>query len=534
MKRRIVPVVAFLAVVIAIGGYLISHQLNSIDKSRDRWEIAESVKDFFSHIGEDSQHLRSNFYMFIAGFNNDLNSNIDLALDLEADAQIIKNSLSGFLLDVELTGILKEISSYNEALSGLVTAEGDAKKLYINKVSQSAERIDSIVKGALEKAEELEEREKLISSRAVKKSRHIISLVSLISIMIISFTIYLIIQMLTKPAEDLLKGIKGITLGEYNNKVEVHYNSELSKVADALNHMSDILEDRDQEITAINEELNAQNEELADLNIHLEEAVGEKTVELSNKNEELEKKNTAILEASRLKSEFLANMSHELRTPLNSVIGFSTVLTDGLDGELNDQQRESAIFIKKSGTHLLSLINDILDFSKMEAGKMTLEIESIDLADLLSEQLKSLKSLAGGKKIEFKLDIEDGLPSISADRVRINQVLINLLSNAIKFTDKGFVRINARTKEEITDSQKPGFVSISVSDTGIGIEEKNISIVFEDFRQIDSSTVREHEGSGLGLTISKKIVAMHGGELAVESEFGKGSTFTFTLPIEQT
>jgi signal transduction histidine kinase len=471
--------------------------------------------------------------MFVAGFDEDLNSNIDLAIDLESDILVIKEAPESIRLEEELTEILRKLAAYNEALSGLVTAEGVAhKKIYMNKVSQSAEEIDLIVKHAIQKVGAIDEEAREANIEALRRSRGIISTVSLISIVIIAFTLYFIVQMLSRPVEDLLAGIEGIAVGEYNHKVEVHYKSELSRVADALNDMSDALEERDQEITAINEELHAQNEELADMNDHLEGAVTEKTQELFDKNEQLELKNAEIIETSRLKSQFLANMSHELRTPLNSIIGFSTVLIDGLDGDLSDQQKESANFIRKSGTHLLSLINDILDYSRIEAGKMKLEFERIDLAGLLSEQLNSARGLIGVKEIELKLDIKDGLPGISADRMRITQVIINLLSNAVKFTEKGIISINAKLTEGTSGSPETGFVSVSVSDTGIGIDEKYLSLIFDDFRQVDGSTVREHEGSGLGLAISRKIVAMHGGELTVESEFGKGSVFTFTLPIE--
>ncbi|MBE9537398.1 MAG: hypothetical protein IMF07_09500, partial [Proteobacteria bacterium] len=284
MKRRILPVVILLAVVIAIGGYLISYQLHSIDRSNDKWQSAESLKDYFSHIGEDTQMLRTNFYMYVAGFNEDLNREIDLAIDLESDVLAIKEAPESALLEEELAAILLKIGYYNEALSGLVTAEGVAhKKNYVNKVSQSAEEIGLIVKQAIQKAEDIEGGAREANLEALKKSREVIVLVSLISILIIAFTVYLIVQMLSRPVDDLLEGIEGIAVGKYSHRVKIHYESELSRVADALNSMSDVLEDRDQEITTINEELNAQNEELSDINIQLESAVSEKTKELSYK-----------------------------------------------------------------------------------------------------------------------------------------------------------------------------------------------------------------------------------------------------------
>lgn len=229
-------------------------------------------------------------------------------------------------------------------------------------------------------------------------------------------------------------------------------------------------------------------------------------------------------EADRTKSEFLANMSHELRTPLNSIIGFSQVLNDKKRGDLNEKQARYISNILKSGWHLMHLINDILDISKIEAGKMELNLEKFNLAESFDETETLMQPMAKKKSIGIETNIEPEDMKINADRVKIKQIMYNLISNAIKFTpENGNVWINANHIENK--------VHISVSDNGIGIPKPNQKNIFEPFRQVDSSNSREYEGTGLGLALVKKFVELHGGEILVESEVGKGSIFTFTIPV---
>jgi signal transduction histidine kinase len=239
--------------------------------------------------------------------------------------------------------------------------------------------------------------------------------------------------------------------------------------------------------------------------------------EIADKSQQLEA-------ASRHKSEFLANMSHELRTPLNAIIGFSEVLLERMFGEVNEKQTEYLQDILSSGQHLLSLINDILDLSKIEAGRMELALAPFHFPSALENAVTLLKERAGRHGIALTLDVDPRLGELVGDERKIKQILLNLLSNAVKFTPEGG-RITL--KAVLTD----GSVQISVSDTGVGIAPEDQEAIFEEFRQVGSDEGRKREGTGLGLTLTKKFVEMHGGKIWVESEVGTGSTFTFSLPM---
>ncbi len=238
---------------------------------------------------------------------------------------------------------------------------------------------------------------------------------------------------------------------------------------------------------------------------------------------EIEAKGRQLEAASRHKSEFLANMSHELRTPLNAITGFSEVLLERMFGEINPKQTEYLQDILSSGRHLLSLINDILDLSKIEAGRMELTTAKFHLPLALENALTLVKERAARHGIGLDIDVDPRLGEFVGDERKIKQVLLNLLSNAVKFTPEGG-RIGV--KAVLAD----GAVEISVSDTGIGIAPKDQEAIFEEFRQVGSDEARKVEGTGLGLTLTKKFVEMHGGRIWVESDVGKGSTFRFTLP----
>ena len=239
---------------------------------------------------------------------------------------------------------------------------------------------------------------------------------------------------------------------------------------------------------------------------------------------EIEEKSRQIEAANRHKSEFLANMSHELRTPLNAIIGFSEVLGERLFGELNEKQAEYTDDILSSGRHLLSLINEILDLSKVEAGRMELEVATFDLPTALENARTFVRERAVRHAITLELSVDERLGEFMGDERKIKQILLNLLSNAVKFTPEGG-HINLSAK------QSDSAVEISVSDTGIGISREDQGTIFEEFRQVGGDYAHKKEGTGLGLTLAKKFVELHGGKIWVESEVGKGSTFIFTLPI---
>jgi len=240
--------------------------------------------------------------------------------------------------------------------------------------------------------------------------------------------------------------------------------------------------------------------------------------------QEIADKSRQLEAASRHKSEFLANMSHELRTPLNAVIGFSEVLLQRMFGALNDKQDEYLKDIYASGLHLLSLINDILDLSKIEAGRMELASAPFHLPTALENAVTLVKERAGRHGIALEVALDGRLGELVGDERKIKQVLLNLLSNAVKFTPEGG-RISLKA------SRTDGVVEIAVTDTGIGIAPEDQAAIFEEFRQVGSDETRKQEGTGLGLTLAKKFVELHGGRIWVESQVGTGSTFTFTLPV---
>ena len=258
----------------------------------------------------------------------------------------------------------------------------------------------------------------------------------------------------------------------------------------------------------------------------LETLASQSTVAINNARvfRELEDKTRQLEVASRHKSEFLASMSHELRTPLNSVIGFSDVLLDRMFGELNERQAEYVGDIRDSGRHLLELINEILDLSKVEAGRMDLELAAVSLPDLLTQGVAMVRERADRHGIAVSLDVAADLGRILADELKLRQVVLNLLSNAVKFTpDRGSVVVTA--------SLVDGNAKVSVRDTGIGIAESERERIFEAFQRGGREARSNKEGTGLGLTLSRQIIGLHGGRLWMESELGVGSTFTFAIPV---
>ncbi len=281
--------------------------------------------------------------------------------------------------------------------------------------------------------------------------------------------------------------------------------------------------------------------------------VDERTKELIWANEqklELSDSNRLLVEVSRSKSDFLANMSHELRTPLNSVIGFSEVLLDELFGPINEQQKEYTENILYSGKHLLSLINDILDLAKVESGKMELELDTFSLRETLGASLMMFKEKAQKAQVELNLELAtEADVEITADQRKLKQIVFNLLSNAIKFTQAGGnVNVRARLMRDeggelcnsdvtqpssLNSQHNRNFIEISVEDTGIGIKTEDMPKLFKAFTQLESAYTKKHEGTGIGLVLSRQLVELHGGRIWLESELGVGSRFTFTIPLRQ-
>ncbi len=286
---------------------------------------------------------------------------------------------------------------------------------------------------------------------------------------------YTVSSSLMRPVKSMDECLRNIASGDFSQCVEVPNRDELGTLTDNLNRM---------------------NNELKTLYQQLESA-------------------------SRHKSEFLASASHELRTPLNAIIGFSGILRKRMFGNLNNKQAEYVEDIYTSGTHLLSLINDLLDLAKVEAGRIELDLKPFNLPAALANTLTLVKERAHNHGITLDMDVDKQLNSFMGDERKLKQIMLNLLSNAVKFTpDRGEIRITAMKAD--------GDVHISVSDSGPGISPQDQEIIFQEFRQAGDDS-RKSEGTGLGLTLTKKLVELHGGKIWVESEVGKGSTFSFTL-----
>jgi signal transduction histidine kinase len=255
-------------------------------------------------------------------------------------------------------------------------------------------------------------------------------------------------------------------------------------------------------------------------------------IESAQRFEEIERKNVALEKANRAKSDFLATMSHELRTPLTAIIGFSELMLQDFMGAISGEQKDAVQEILNNAENLLVLINRILEFEKIEAGKSSLELENFSLDQTILSVENSTKSLIAQKSLHMEMQLDRDIPPMLADEKKVRQILLNLISNAIKFTPKNG-KITLKTahqngKDGLFDH--PGVI-VSVTDTGIGIEGKNFEKIFNAFEQVDGTTTREYEGTGLGLALTKRFVEVQGGKIWVESEFGKGSCFSFFIPL---
>lgn len=310
-------------------------------------------------------------------------------------------------------------------------------------------------------------------------------------------------QRLTVSIEKLGHGAKAIREGNWDFHIEVTDRAELGALAESFNEMAVALK-------VETEELNQTAASLERLNKELENKVKERTRQLE--------------EADKHKSAFLANMSHELRTPLNSIIGFTSLLLDRIDGEINPDQEESLKRVLRNSHHLLQLINEILDLSKIEAGKIELSLGNFDLREILESTVQIVGPMLK-EKPELSMNIEmkpDFSKTVWGDMQKVKQILLNLASNAVKYSRQGRITIAAVEEAES--------IKISVRDQGIGIKQEYLPDVFIEFKQLEKPVGMAYESTGLGLAITKRLVQLHGGKIWVESEFGKGSSFHFTLP----
>ena len=280
-----------------------------------------------------------------------------------------------------------------------------------------------------------------------------------------------------------------------------------------------ILHDRTEAIekARLYEQLKAASEQL-------EEKVREATAELIRRNELLQRQHLELEQASQLKSQFLANMSHEFRTPLNAILGYTSMLLQGVSGDLAAPQKNKMLRVDSNARHLLSIINDILDISRIEAGKMPLHLEEFEMPTLVAELLAEVEPLIQKARLQTLTDLPPGIAVVVSDRQKVKQIVLNLLTNAIKFTPQGLVKVSVREDVERAE------VSIAVEDTGIGIAPQDHAKVFEDFRQADNSVTREYGGAGLGLAICRRLAKMLDGRIELQSRLGTGSTLTLVIP----
>jgi PAS domain S-box-containing protein len=264
---------------------------------------------------------------------------------------------------------------------------------------------------------------------------------------------------------------------------------------------------------------------LCELNESLEGMIATRTAQLRAALDRAES-------ADRTKSAFLATMSHELRTPLNSIIGFTGIVLQGLAGPLNAEQTKQLGMVRGSARHLLALINDVLDISKIEAGELAVDCKPFPLGPAIERVVQSVRPMAEGKGLRLEVLAADAPADLVSDQRRVEQVLLNLLSNAVKFTRQGGVALTVETVACPEGGAAPAGVRFRVRDTGIGIRREDQEKLFQPFRQLDTGLAREHEGTGLGLAICRRLADLLGGEIGVDSEWGRGSTFTFALPLD--
>ena len=337
-------------------------------------------------------------------------------------------------------------------------------------------------------------------------------------------------RLFTLPITKLVNSIREVSQeNNYQIRIENHYENEFGILISGFNNMLIQIQKRD--------------DELATHRDHLEDEVRLRTKDLQLAITEIFKAKEAAEASDRAKSAFLANMSHELRTPLNHIIGFTDLVFSGKCGDLNDTQTEYLGDVIGSSRHLLSLINDILDLSKVEAGKIELELKDIHLRPFLDQSLKMVREKALKHQLQLSLKIEDNLDTIQADERKLKQILYNLLSNAAKFTpDGGRIILTAKRCADgephmgLSDSEEPApttanWLKISISDSGIGIKKEDLERIFKSFEQADSSAGRHYQGTGLGLSLTRRLVELHGGRIWAESEGPKqGSLFSLIIP----
>ena len=361
------------------------------------------------------------------------------------------------------------------------------------------------------------------------RNREII--VAFISLIVVGFfLIRWLSKYVTYPISRITEFANEVSLGKFDARLDLgkktkpwgtdklYAGDEIAQLSDSLIRMLKSMTKMYQKISSFNKDLELQ--------------VAKRTEELENKTAELEHANRELKKLDELRSAFLANMSHELRTPLNSIIGYTDLLLDGVDGEINEEQDTSLTKVHNNAKNLLKLINHILDMSRIESGKMEIHLGEVDLQDTIERVVSSLSPLINKKDLTVKMEFEDGLPFVYADPDMVRQIITNLLDNAVKFTSEGYITLSAGSSGAGVESNQPAeFIEVCISDTGTGIKEEDFVELFNMFRPLDLSATRPHGGVGLGLSICKRLVEIQNGNIWVKSKHGEGSKFYFTLPV---
>jgi signal transduction histidine kinase len=307
---------------------------------------------------------------------------------------------------------------------------------------------------------------------------------------------FFVARRVVRPLQTLRQGVGRIGSGDLSTRLEIKTGDEIEILAEEFNEMA----------------------------AHLREAYSGLERKVAARTQALTIVNAKLEEASQHKSQFLANVNHELRTPVSAIIGYARLVLRATEGQISQLQRENLQDLLHNAERLLNLIDSLLDFAKIEAGKMEVRVEAVRVDEIVHAAVATIEPVLNDGNVRIIRELAPGIPTLNTDREKLRQIILNLLDNAAKFTERGEIKIMA--------SQQNGSLKLVVSDTGIGIEQKELNQVFEEFYRGDSSSTEKYRGTGLGLAIAKKFVNLLGGEIAVESEVGKGSTFTVMLPLE--
>jgi signal transduction histidine kinase len=378
---------------------------------------------------------------------------------------------------------IKVVSQAIELIRGGRIAEGN--QLQVTEANPLAERLERLMNQLVNRAESDMVASIDASQAGYAHSQGFVIVFAVMSIALAIVLGYAISWSIVGPVQEMGARFKQLASGDFSQRIEIPNRDELGNLAINLNRMS---------------------QELAQLY------------------QEIEEKNEQLTAANKHKSDFLARVSHDLRTPLNSIIGFTRIVLRRMEGQLPSLQKENLQKVLISSEHLLNLINELLDLAKIDAGKMEVIAATFRVEDVINMTTATVEPLLKGGCVRLVKDIAADLPLVRTDRDKLKQILFNLLSNAAKFTEQGEIRVSA--------ARENGTLKLAVSDTGIGMTREALEHIFEEFQQAEKTTASRYGGTGLGLAIVKKFINLMGGEIVVESEIGKGSKFTITMPIE--